>query len=106
MTGADIRLSAKQGGRAIVKYISAEVDKLLIDLWKDVAGSAAPAVDIVAIGGYGRAELCPQSDWDLLFLVEDAQDKAINALIQRFAQIEIGRASCRERVEISVVAGA
>ena len=35
MAGADSRLEAHQGGRAIVKYVSAAVDELVVDLWRD-----------------------------------------------------------------------
>ncbi|MEX2481906.1 MAG: [protein-PII] uridylyltransferase [Gammaproteobacteria bacterium] len=87
LAGAKGRLDQHQGGRAIVKYASAAVDKLLIDLWREVAGERAATVDLVAVGGYGRAELCPQSDWDLLFLVPDARDRQTMELIQSFAQI-------------------
>ena len=83
MAGAQRRLNARQSGRAIVKYISSEVDALLIDLWRRVGGKARDKVDIVAIGGYGRAELCPHSDWDLLFLVPKLNDTETHAAIQR-----------------------
>lgn len=86
MTSVEKRL-AVSGGRTIVKYVSRAVDELLQDLWHDVAGAAGPAVDIVAVGGYGRSELCPESDWDLLFLVDDPGDQTVNRLIQRYAQI-------------------
>ncbi|MGR8921183.1 MAG: [protein-PII] uridylyltransferase [Gammaproteobacteria bacterium] len=87
IAGAERRLDAHQSGRAIVKFISKGVDELLVDLWRAVSGPVANAVDIVAVGGYGRAELCPHSDWDLLFLVPNARDEAINAAIQRYAQL-------------------
>ena len=87
LDGAQSRLDAHQNGRAIVKYISAKVDRFLIDLWNETAGSLNAKVDIVATGGYGRAELCPESDWDLMFLVADPKDKAINAAIARFVQV-------------------
>ena len=87
MAGAQRRLDAHQGGRAIVKYISSEVDALLIDLWRDIAGPACDQVDLVGVGGYGRSELCPHSDWDLLFLVPKSRHEGIDAAIQRFLQV-------------------
>ena len=87
LAGAQRRLDAHQGGRAIVKYTSREVDALLIDLWRDVAGPVCDQVDLVATGGYGRSELCPHSDWDLLFLVPKSRRAEIDAAIQRFVKI-------------------
>ena len=98
MAGAQRRLNARQSGRSIVKFISSEVDALLIDLWRRIGGSAAEQVDIAAVGGYGRAELCPYSDWDLLFLVPDPDDEHTQTAIQRFLYVlwdsgaEIGHA--------------
>ena len=87
LAGAQRRLDAHQGGRAIVKYISREVDALLVDLWRDIAGPVRDQVDLVATGGYGRSELCPHSDWDLLFLVPKSRSAEIDAAIQHFVKI-------------------
>ncbi|MGE0483979.1 MAG: [protein-PII] uridylyltransferase [Gammaproteobacteria bacterium] len=87
LQGAQNRLDAQQGGRAIVKYVSATVDAMLRELWQSIAGEAADSVDLVAVGGYGRAELCPHSDWDLQFLVPAKRDAHLDGCIQRFAQV-------------------
>ena len=86
LEGARSRLDARNNGREIVKYVSAEVDQFLIDLWGEVAGPVENRVDIIATGGYGRAELCPESDWDLMFLVDDARDKKVSSAISQFVQ--------------------
>ena len=39
-------------------------------------------ISIIALGGYGRGELCPYSDIDLLFLVEDKISKDQKHLIE------------------------
>ena len=87
MAGAQRRLNARQSGRAIVKYISSEIDALLIDLWHRIGAEVSEQVDIVAVGGYGRSELCPFSDWDLLFLVPRVGDAEIDAAIQRYLYV-------------------
>src|SRR5437867_3235629 len=63
------------GGREICQGRAAVMDILLRYLWdaaKNNLSSQAqkefPALALVAVGGYGRAELNPQSDIDLMFL--------------------------------------
>ena len=72
------------GGAMLVQQMCRGVDALLTGLWSDAAGDIAGRVDMVAVGGYGRGELCPHSDWDLWFLVPDHQTPGINAAIERF----------------------
>jgi len=79
-----VMFDAGDDGEAMVRRMCAGVDSLIIDMWRDVAGNCAEEVDLLAVGGYGRGELCPQSDWDLWFLLEDDANPHVNASIERF----------------------
>src|ERR1051325_4123635 len=60
--------------------ISEKLDELIRDLWgdRDYPDSFA----LMAIGGYGRATIHPQSDVDLLFFFKDSIDEeAIKAIL-------------------------
>jgi len=45
------------------------VDLVIVDVWSRLAGKKAKDITLVAVGGYGRAELHPYSDVDLLLIV-------------------------------------
>ncbi len=72
------------------------IDKALADLWREAAAPSDCA--LVAVGGYGRRELYPHSDVDVLILVpaiDDAQTSAaLEGLIGAFWDIgvELGHA--------------
>ncbi len=66
---------AGAGGREICRARAAILDELLRHLWSSAKGSLSPQAQkefpplaLVAIGGYGRAELNPHSDIDFMFL--------------------------------------
>jgi [protein-PII] uridylyltransferase len=61
------------------------VDAVVRDAWSRCINADAPLA-LFAVGGYGRGELFPQSDLDLLVLAEaDAQDTHHDALARLFA---------------------
>ena len=65
------------------------IDALLQDIWRQQDG--LDEVCLIAVGGYGRGELFPHSDVDLLLLMpeqaNDALDKRIEALVGLFWDI-------------------
>jgi len=63
------------GGRDVARALAVEADRLLRTLfdhalagWKRAQGDPPSAVALIALGGYGRRELNPLSDVDVMFL--------------------------------------
>ena len=59
----------------LLKGRSQLVDGVLLEIWKDFDLPTSAA--LVAVGGYGREELFPCSDVDLLFLLESPPDEQL-----------------------------
>ena len=67
----------------LLKKRSQVIDRLLQTMWKKEGFDDASKVSIVAVGGYGREEMHPASDVDLLILLadepnEESQEKLSN----------------------------
>ncbi len=59
------------------------VDQVVKSAWRQVAGEP-PGLSLLATGGYGRRELYPHSDIDLLVVGEPADQDAAQQAIQAF----------------------
>jgi [protein-PII] uridylyltransferase len=79
-----------RGLKQTLRQLSILADGLLIELWHNAG--FAPDVCLVAVGGFGRAELFPYSDVDVLVLLPDDQSPENSHELQ--AQLERFIGSC------------
>ena len=82
--------TATRGVRATLGKLAALADSTLVTLWQE-AGFASPFA-LVAVGGFGRGELFPYSDVDVLVLMPDDQSPDTDAPLK--ARIEAFIGSC------------
>jgi [protein-PII] uridylyltransferase len=82
---ADIAVQAERFrvGAPITELIRARadfIDHLLASIWQRLAGPLADRFALAAVGGYGRQELHPHSDIDILILLDDPAPDAADCL--------------------------
>jgi [protein-PII] uridylyltransferase len=68
----------------LVHERAATIDGLIGAVWHHKAAQLAKQADLVAVGGYGRGELHPHSDIDILVLVEKGLQPESQEEISRF----------------------
>ena len=75
-------------GTAAIRRRSAVVDRILIEMWRRAfSAQTPPNIALLALGGYGRKDLFPYSDIDVLFAfaddkTEEQAREAVRAIIQ------------------------
>jgi [protein-PII] uridylyltransferase len=82
------------GGREIATARSRQVDLVLTRICQLVMSEAGPAAEhdlkqvaVVALGGYGRSELAPFSDVDLLFLHGGRPSEAVRRFVEEILKL-------------------
>ena len=61
--------------RALVHARASTVDTVLRLIWNRYAFSGSEDIALIAVGGYGRGELHPHSDIDLLILLDSSDHR-------------------------------
>lgn len=98
---------------ALVRLRAVLVDRLLVYLWRRHAAALDDTVALVAVGGYGRGELHPSSDVDIMLLTGEEVPAGGEAALSSFltalwdAGLEIGHSvrnirQCREQAAADI----
>jgi len=92
-------------GTAAIRRRSAVVDRLLIEMWRRAfPAPTAPNAALLALGGYGRKDLFPCSDIDVLFAFADEKTEvqckdAVRTIIQGMWDVGLRASPCSRTVK-------
>ncbi len=112
----DARFLAGRDIRRLIEDRAWFVDQILCAAWKQFTWSEQADIALLAVGGYGRGELHPYSDIDLLILLDNADQELFREPIEGFLTLlwdiglEVGQsvrsvAQCAEeaRADLTVI---
>jgi len=77
------RHRAGAGGQEVVRAISDLTDQVISALFAEIAGEGERPLALVATGGYGRRELAPRSDVDLLALLPVQRNETAESIAEQ-----------------------
>jgi len=80
----DGRFTSGRDVRRLVEDRAWFVDQILREAWDRLSWSEDADIALLAVGGYGRGELHPFSDIDLLILLDNADHETFREPIERF----------------------
>ena len=92
-------------GTAAIRRRSAVVDRILIEMWRRAfAGQPVQNAALLALGGYGRKDLFPYSDIDVMFTFADdkaevASKDAVRTIIQGMWDIGLRASPCSRTIK-------
>ena len=78
------RFHANESVETLVRYRADVIDQVILAAWNHFAADLDHRCALVAVGGYGRGELHPHSDIDLMVVPDEAGDADADEAISRF----------------------
>jgi [protein-PII] uridylyltransferase len=78
------RFRANEPVDTLVHAQASLIDAVILCAWRFFAPDINDRVGLVAVGGYGRGELHPHSDIDLMVLLDAAGEPSLDEMVSRF----------------------